>query len=162
MADSAKSREKIGHKTKAISNTFDQVMNSSAAALDITSSQSAILGYLVWRKGEPVYQRELERRFHMKHPTLVGILKRMEEKGFVYSTTDETDHRLKLIYPTQKAIDLKTETARLLDEAEEQLLTGLSEEEITELHRLLDKVILNLPPRHGHRHHRHPPHNHGE
>ena len=45
------------------------------------SSQQEILFYLGFHEGEPIHQREIEKWFHLKNPTVTGILNRLEENA---------------------------------------------------------------------------------
>ena len=72
-------RDDLGFKIKTISKLLAQNMTNSIASLDLTSSQSVVLGYLCYRaqRQETVYPRDLERHFSFTHPTVSGLLQRL-------------------------------------------------------------------------------------
>ena len=73
----------IGAKLKALSAAMAQEANRCTAELGLTCSQSFFLGFLTRHQGKPVYPRDLEREFDFTHPTVSGILSRLNTKGFV-------------------------------------------------------------------------------
>ena len=73
----------IGPKLKALSTAITQEINRGTAELGLTGSQSFFLGYLVRHRDRTVYPRDLEREFDFSHPTVSGILQRLQAKGFV-------------------------------------------------------------------------------
>ena len=76
-------RYDLGFKIKIISKLLTQNMNNSITSLDLTSSQARVLGYLCYRtqRQETVYPRDIERHFRFTHPTVSGLLQRLEAKG---------------------------------------------------------------------------------
>ena len=80
-------RDDLGFKIKTISKLLTQNMNNSIMSLDLTSSQALVLGYLCYRtrRQETVYPRDVERHFHFTHPTVSGLLQRLEIKGYLSS-----------------------------------------------------------------------------
>ena len=73
-------RDDLGFKIKIISKLLTQNMNNSITSLDLTSSQARVLGYLCYRtkRQEKVYPRDIERHFRFTHPTVSGLLQRLE------------------------------------------------------------------------------------
>lgn len=138
--------EKVGIKVKIISNAFDKTMNHVTADMELTSTQAFLLRYLTSNADKVIYQKDIEAQFNIKHPTITGILKRLSEKGFLECVTDEKDRRFKRVIVTQKSFDVQNESRRCMDETEASILSGLTPEEIAELHRLLNKVIANITP----------------
>ena len=51
--------------------------------MELTAMQSYVLRYLHDRAGEVVYPKDIEQRFHLTHPTVSGLLARLEVKGFI-------------------------------------------------------------------------------
>ena len=134
----------IGIKAKIINNAFDQVFNQAILSMDLTSTQSFILGYLSKHRGAPICQKDIEKKFNMKHPTVTGLLQRLEEKGFIETAYDPADRRHKRITLTQKAIDIRSAMEKLGKQTESRFIAGFSEDEVENLCNLLDKVISNI------------------
>ena len=51
---------------------------------------------------EFVNQKDIEKALSLKNPTVTGILKRLDEKGFILAVPSNQDKRCKNIYPTEK------------------------------------------------------------
>ena len=109
---------------------------------DLTYSQSHLL-YQVGKNGGSISQKELQSRLKVSHPTVVGLVQRMEKSGFLYSRVDEKDKRNKMIYLSQKAEDFHKKLMKSRSENIQKVLKGFSEEEKSELERLLNKMIEN-------------------
>ena len=134
----------IGIKAKIISKAFDQILNQSVTHMELTASQSHVLGYIASAES-PVCQSDIEKAFNIKRSTAIGILQRLEEKEFIRSVSDENDKRYKRIVPTPKAVDVMRQISDSIIKTEENLLKSLSEEEVGTFIALLDKIILDLP-----------------
>lgn len=134
----------LGPKFRAISASLSQEMNRSTAQLDLTASQSFFLGYLGHHQNQPIHQKDLEQAFDFSHPTVSGILGRLEAKGFVTFRPGKHDRRCKEILLTDKAIECYEAMLRHMMETEARVTAGLSPDELTELDRLLEKIMSNL------------------
>lgn len=71
-------------------------------------------------------------------------IKRLEKAGFVEKRSSESDARITKIYLTDKALAVTQRIKSKMDEAEESLTQGLTQEEKYELSDLLDKVVNNI------------------
>ena len=69
--------QNLGPRLRHLSNRITQYMDQQFLALDLTSTQSFILHYLVLHEGEQVYPKDIEKRFHLTHPTVSGVLQRL-------------------------------------------------------------------------------------
>ena len=86
----------INKQLKMIQKTFEERRNKHLSKYNLTSSQQEILFYLGFHEGEPIHQREIEKWFRLKNPTVTGILNRLEEKGFIVRKTKENDKRFRI------------------------------------------------------------------
>ena len=60
----------------------DQAMTNALATMDLTAAQGHIMAYLDHQKAPPC-PKDIEEAFHLSHPTVSGLLARMEKKGFI-------------------------------------------------------------------------------
>ena len=97
----------IGFVVKQINNLYEKDLNEKLKKLGVTSSQCAVLNYLFHTNKDEVNQRDVERALSLKNPTVTGILKRLDEKGFVLCVPNAKDKRRKNIYLTEKAYDIQ-------------------------------------------------------
>ena len=71
-------------------------------------------------------------------------IKRLEKAGFVEKRSSDSDARITKIYLTDKALAVTQRIKAKMDEAEESLTQGLTQEEKYLLSDLLDKVVNNI------------------
>ena len=58
-----------------------QRVDQQFTAVDLTAMQSYVLRYLHEHRGEVVYPKDLEQRFHLTHPTVSGLLARLRSRA---------------------------------------------------------------------------------
>lgn len=139
-------RDDLGFKIKTISKLLAQNMTNGITSLDLTSSQAIVLGYLCYRahRQETVYPRDLERHFSFTHPTVSGLLQRLESKGYLRFEPSPEDRRCKEILVTERALEANQQVLNHLAASEQRLVSDMSPVEITQLHNFLDRMIRNL------------------
>lgn len=142
------SRNQLGFKIKTISKLIGQNMNNRITSLGLTSSQGFILGYLCRRQSEQetVYPKDIEKHFGFSHPTVSGLLQRLEAKGFIQCEPSPEDRRSKQITTTDKAQQLNADILEHIRMSELALTRGMTREEVLQLHSLLDRLIQNIDP----------------
>ena len=144
-------RYDLGFKIKIISKLLTQNMNNSITSLDLTSSQARVLGYLCYRtqRQETVYPRDIERHFRFTHPTVSGLLQRLEAKGYLSSEPSTEDRRCKQILVTERALEANQQVLNQLAASEQRLISNMSLAKITQLQSFLDRMIQNLSASNG-------------
>ena len=96
------------------------------ASLGIGSAQGKILNYLLVESAlHPVYQKDLEKEFSLRPPTVTEMLKSLEARGLILRVQDEQDGRYKRIMFTEKAAAVKGALNREIHETEDLLLQGI-------------------------------------
>ena len=88
--------------------------------------------------------KQIEKELEISHPTVVGLVQRLETKGFVESFTDEKDRRIKMVLLTERAYEHQHFMETRFREKEKLMTRGMSEAEVQELIRLLRKLHTNL------------------
>ena len=78
--------------------------------------------------------KEIEDYLQVSHPTVVGIVSRMEKNGFLTSRYERTS---KVVTLTQKAQATGEDMLNTMIKQDEILFKGLSKEEVAELNRIL-------------------------
>ena len=136
--------KQLGLKFKQIHETFEVIANQQLKQFDITISQIEILNFLFNKQEKNVTQKEVEKYFDLSHPTIVGLIKRMEEKGFVKTMTDLDDKRCKLICLTEKAYKIENILKIHLESMNNKLIKGLNEEQILKLNEIIDIILSNM------------------
>lgn len=134
----------ISFLIKLIGDTIETKVNKRLKPHGITLSQERVLSYLHERKTEKTSQKDMEEYFQVTHPTIIGILKRLESKGLIYSEVDEIDKRVRNI---SLSPDFELKAGTLLSfqkEMEKQMLHDVSEVEEMLLREHLYKLLNNV------------------
>ena len=82
----------VGFLLKRISTAI--VRNADQGFKPITLSQMRVMMYIAHQQGHACCQKDIEARFGVAHPTVVGLLKRLEAKGLVVTSMSEKDTSL--------------------------------------------------------------------
>jgi len=134
----------LGPRLRLLNQAIAQDMDRTVTALDLTGTQSFVLRYLSMHRGEVVYPKNIEKQFSLTHPTVSGILQRLEAKGFITMLPDPADHRCRRVELTEKAEQCQQEISQHIREMEKRMLAGMSGDEVETLVRLLDQATKNL------------------
>ena len=137
-------RRTIGFLFKQINNVYEKEFNNRLRKLGITSSQCEVLDFLLQSSKDQVTQRDIERALNLKNPTVTGLLKRLDEKGFILSVPSGTDKRCKNIYLTEKAYDIQKRMEVHRKKLDKMLTLGMTEKEAEALYRMLNRVLYNI------------------
>lgn len=132
----------IGYLIKSINDKLKIKADEDLKRHKLTLSQSRIVGYLS-EKGGAATQKEIEDFLGVSHPTVVGLVARMEQKGMVH-TRFERSSRSKFVEMTEYAKTIAEKMGKTINECESNLLFGLSECEILSLEKTLTAILKNL------------------
>lgn len=137
-------KQPIGFLIKQINNVFEKELNDRLRTVGITSSQCAVLDYLFHTNKEEVNQRDVERNLNLKNPTVTGLLKRLDEKGYILCVPNEEDKRKKNIYLTEKAYDIQRRMEADRKKLDKRLTMGMSKKEVDAVTKALEKMLYNI------------------
>lgn len=132
-----------GHLIRILHWCTDQIMTTALEEQELTSAQGHIMGYLS-RQKEPPCPRDIEEAFHLSHPTVSGLLSRLEQKGFIRQYPDPADRRCKRIYLEEKGLQCHDTMHRIIRENEDRLVQGFSAEEKEQFASYLQRAIANM------------------
>ena len=111
--------------------------------MDLTAAQGRILGFLA-HQAEPPCPRDIETQFHLSHPTVSGILSRMEQKDFIQLAPDPVDRRCKRIYVQPRGMECHQAMHQTILETETRLVRGFTPEEKELFADFLQRAISNM------------------
>ncbi len=137
-------RTTIGFMFKQINNVYEKEFNNRLRTLGITSSQCEVLDYLFSSGKEEVTQRDIEKALNLRNPTVTGILKRLDERGFILSVPSNKDRRCKNIYLTEKAYDIQKRMETDRKKIDKMLMLGMNKKEKAALKKMLERVLYNI------------------
>ena len=139
-----KQRQQIGFTVKQINNIYEKDLNERMKKLGITSSQCAVLDFLFHTDKDEVNQCDVEKALSLKNPTVTGILKRLDENGFIFSVPNTQDKRKKNIYLTEKAYDIQRRMETERKKLDQELTKGMTKKEIAAVTRALEKMLHSI------------------
>ena len=133
----------VGYLFKLIHDRVKVNADADLKSHGLTLTQSRVLAYLE-SSGGTASQKELEDYLQVSHPTITGVVSRMEQNGFLSSRTDSSDRRNKIVSITKKAYLTGRTMTNAVESFEKKLTAGLSDEELSELKRMLLVILNNL------------------
>ena len=139
-----KERMPIGFMFKQISTIYEKDFNRLLKTLGITASQCAVLDYLFRSSEEAVNQRDIEKALSLRNPTVTGLLKRLDDKGYILSVPSDRDKRCKNIYLTEKAYDIQRRMEADRKKIDKKLTLGMNKKEKAALEKMLERVLYNI------------------
>lgn len=134
----------IGFSIKQLHDRLEKQANNAMRENGLTMMQVSVLMALRDESEKRLSMKELERYFGVAQSTVVGIVSRLEKKGFVEALSDANDKRIKVVHITLAGEKCCAEAACHKEKADRRLLRGFSEEEKDTLGYLLEKAVRNL------------------
>ena len=110
---------------------------------DITPSQLDVLICIAQEGGRPMNQKDIEEQLRLSNPTVTGILKRLERKGFVTRTVGSRDRRYKEVRLTERCALLGESLHPSAQEMLGGMFRGFTQEDFDTLTRLLRQLVEN-------------------
>ena len=133
-----------GPLIKQLHDRLEKRANNALREKGLTMMQVSVLLALQEREKKQLSMKELEQRFQIAQPTVVGIVARLEQKGFVEAIGDIADKRIKVARITAAGEACCKDAVIHMQETEERLLRGFSEEEKGTLNALLLRASKNM------------------
>lgn len=133
----------IGYLIKNINDKLKAKADADLKHYNLTLTQSRVFAFLR-HKGGQATQKEIETFLEVSHPTVVGIVSRMEQNGHVTTLTDERDKRNKIVRLTRQSEALGLDMEHNILATEQKILSTLSAEDAERLREMLLIVCRNL------------------
>lgn len=134
---------KIGYLFKVITDKIKIKADADLKKHGLTITQTRVLTFLNNKGGEAT-QKEIEEFLQVSHPTIVGVVSRMENNGFLITWLDPSDRRNKIVKLTDKSISVVKEIKNLIRLQDEKMLHTLTQEQIKTLEETLKIICKNL------------------
>ena len=132
----------IGYLIKSINDKLKIKADEDLKSHNLTLSQSRIV-LLLSKKHGGATQKDIEDELGVSHPTVVGLVSRMEQNGIVYTFFDNKS-RSKIVKLTEQAIPLSKDMEETISKNENEMLNGLSDSEIDQIEKSLKIILKNL------------------
>ena len=135
-------KESIGYSVAMANRALRKALDSELGQYGITFAQWQVLAGLAL-EGE-TSQVKLAELIGVEGPTLVRILDRMEQKGWIRRKVSLRDRRQKLISPTKKVEGVWKKMTECAHGVRDGAVKGISTKDIANLQKLLKKIRENL------------------
>lgn len=140
----------IGVEISRTNNVLKRNCNTSELSRELeqaTGKNGWIIGFIAENSDKDIFQRDIEEKFSIRRSTVSSMLQLMEKKGFVVRESVSYDARLKKLTLTPKAWEMQKKMLEGLDGMEKRLRSGLTEEEVEQFFRLIEKIRNNAEKR---------------
>ncbi|MGF7012633.1 DNA-binding MarR family transcriptional regulator [Lachnospiraceae bacterium PF1-22] len=134
----------LGILIKRINNVYEKEFNILLKNIGITSSQCAVLDFLFYTELEEVNQKDVEEALSLQNPTVTGLLKRLDEKGYILIVPSNVDRRCKSIHLTEKAYDIRRVVESSRKEIDKKLTGKLTKKEKEAVKKDLKKMLYGI------------------
>lgn len=133
----------LGSLIKLINEKLVAIAEPDFEKLGVTFRQSMVL-YELDRVGGQATQKELEIIMEVSHPTITGLVKRMEKNGFVITWFSGDDRRNKLVKLTPKAKGIIKELEEFVVVYDKITFKSFTPEEISVFTDMLLRIYENV------------------
>lgn len=120
------------------------VLKNWLVPLQLAPEQCLVIAHLLKKEG--ISQNEIAYTLKKDKSSITRMLASLEQKGFIKRTGSAIDRRAVQVYLTDEGRALNDEVDRISIRTKELLNSGFTDEELTELKRLLMKVSGNVNP----------------
>lgn len=137
----------IGREIRSLNNLIRRYFDSSPYRNEVeaaTENNGWIIGFLAQNAQKDVYQKDIEAHFTITRSTASRVLSLMVRKGLVQRQAVSQDARLKKIVLTEKAWKIERLMREDLEQMEQTLLQGFTEDEIHTLSAWLQRMKENI------------------
>lgn len=134
----------IGELIRLIAGTLKKNADNKLRESNLTIGQVGAILTLSKAENHTLSFKELERLTHTSQPVNVGIISRLEDKGFVKTAVNPDDRRERYATLTEKGKSRAEEAENDIEASTSAIFSVLSEEEKAELKRILNKVCSQI------------------
>lgn len=137
-------RSTSGQLIKQIHDAIERRANQSLRQNDLTMVQIWVLMSLSEKEDKTYSLKELERILDVAQSTCAGIVNRLALKKLVECFTDPADKRIKLVRIRPEGERCCQDARERMQEIDQIIFQGLTEEEQDTVHELLQKIYDNV------------------
>lgn len=138
-----KPNKDVGYLIKNINDKLKIKADADLKRYHLTFTQSRVFAFLQENGGQAT-QKEIELFLEVSHPTVVGIVSRMEQNGYVITWIDSKDKRNKNVKLTKQAEEIGVDMEQNMLKNEKMLLAPLTDQDAEKLKEMLLLISNNL------------------
>ena len=140
-----KQEEKIAMRSiKRLSNGISREMCAAFGSGMFSGAQGRTLHFLLAHTKIDIFQKDIEEEFGLRPPTATALLKELEQRGLIRKEPVPYDARKKKIVVTEEALQYKDCVLKGLEELNQKLTAGISDEEMQVFFYVTGKMLDNL------------------
>ncbi len=132
----------VGFLLKTVNDSLRKLANENFN--EITFSQMGIVNFLAEKENHEATQKEIEIVAEVSHPTITGLVQRLEKKGIVQTEISVQRRLTKTVKLAQKGLNLYKESEKERKIHENMLKKGFSQEEKNLLLDFLQRIKNNI------------------
>ena len=129
---------------KRLSNGISREMCAAFGSGMFSGAQGRTLHFLLAHTKIDIFQKDIEEEFGLRPPTATALLKELEQRGLIRKEPVPYDARKKKIVVTEEALQYKDCVLKGLEELNQKLTAGISDEEMQVFFSVTDKMLKNL------------------
>ena len=129
---------------KRLSNGISREMCAAFGSGMFSGAQGRTLHFLLAHTKIDIFQKDIEEEFGLRPPTATALLKELEQRGLIRKEPVPHDARKKKIVVTEEALQYKDCVLKGLEELNQKLTAGISDEEMQVFFSVTDKMLKNL------------------
>ena len=129
---------------KRLSNGISREMCAAFGSGMFSGAQGRTLHFLLAHTKIDIFQKDIEEEFGLRPPTATALLKELEQRGLIRKEPVPYDARKKKIVVTEEALQYKDCVLKGLEELNQKLTAGISDEEMQVFFTVTDKMLKNL------------------
>ncbi len=138
-----KNREyELARQVLTLANQILKSRNGHLKELNITAEQADSLTFFYFHTDQSI--SDLKDHLHITHQTARGIVKRLEEKGFVKLSVAEADGRCKTVSLTEKGVHIVERLKQNGTHTGYRLLSGMTQSEQEQFSVLIARALKNM------------------
>ena len=113
--------------------------NNTLESEGLSGNQHSYIAQICQNPG--ISQDQLAKRIFVNKSSVTRQLALLEQNGFIYRKSSETDKRVQQVYPTEKAMEIFPKVHALWVEWSEYLTADFTPEEKAQLYALMERVM---------------------
>lgn len=129
---------------KRLSNGISREMCAAFGSGMFSGAQGRTLHFLLAHTKSDIFQKDIEEEFGLRPPTATALLKELEQRGLIRKEPVPYDARKKKIVVTEEALQYKDCVLKGLEELNQKLTAGISDEEMQVFFSVTDRMLKNL------------------
>ena len=129
---------------KLLAKTVEQKAKAEFGAQGLTLTQAKTLAFLDDRPGKSATQKEMEKFFAVSHPTITGVVRRLERQGLVLSEEPKRGRASKQVMLTEKGIETCRRNTLVARKYREAMIRGITSEEMGVFEDILRRMCENV------------------